>query len=240
MTSVWRVASNNRGIVLKHLLSFVLFILVFPSSIFALEILFFDDFEGEMNDAWVMPDGEWVINDGHLKNGPGGLYSGDEQQSDYIISYDLWIDQFHPLRGKCGCYFYLSDPVTPCTENTNGYFVGFVLSGPIGSSVFLSIDKCENGVSSRLGYLELENPIYQQELHLKFGRIGSSLFAKFWREGESEPDWQVSAVDKPFHTGYWMPYFSWSDGWIDNFKVEGFGVISTDKPSWDELKALFR
>ncbi len=220
---------------MKHLLLLVLFSLLVPASICAQEVLFFDDFEGGMDDAWEMPDGGWEVVGGRLQNmvPEGPLYAGGENQSDYIVSFDFDLFSFSD-NYAIGCYISLSDNLEDGTYN--GYYLGCSVG--------------ENGTLLIIGRVESSEFIYLMGLiwfdfatgvrHIELGRTGSELYIKLWEDVNWPPFGQVSVIDETYHSGYWMPFLDSCDGWIDNFQVEGYGTTSTQPSSWGGVKALYR
>ncbi len=228
------MVSTDRGIVVKQLLLLVLLSLLVPSLIFAQEILFFDDFEDGMDDAWVMPEGGWEVIDGRLQlvvtESP--LYAGGEQQSDYIISFDVFphFGYWYYARVE----IFLND--RPNDDFHSGY--SFEFSKDFAGD-FIIITRYDFENSTTLGQFYL-SPFGGGFMHIKLGRIGSELVAKRWSNYETEPEWQVSFFDDSYHNGYWSPGLLGPECWIDNFQVEGYGTVSTEQSSWGGVKALYR
>lgn len=227
---------------MKHLILFVLLPLLVPSILCAQEILFSDDFEYGMDDAWVLPVGGWEVEDGHLQSTINWayLYAGGDQQSDYIVSFDFEITYYGSV-GFFGCFISMSDPIRPWEGATSGYLLGYRKAWGEDYPGNLFIWKIENGIYTTEAFFPIYGNLLYGVHHIKLGRIGSELVLKIWADGEIEPDWQLSLIDDDFHSGYWMPFFSdFFQGWIDNFQVEGYGTVSTEHSSWGALKALYR
>lgn len=220
---------------MKQILFLFLISAVATSFCEAQEVLFYDDFDGILDDEWVMPDGGWEVIGGRLQITSGGyLYSGGEFQSDYLVSFDFQIDG-QPYRGAVGCFIAINNmPLM----GTSGYFLGLELTQDEFDPMHLSIVRIDDGSWNRLVYVESEIPSGVQ--HIKLGREGTDMVAKLWSDGEDEPNWQLSVVDDSYHSGFWMPSIIGFSGWIDNFLVEGYGTVSTDQTSWGGVKALYR
>jgi hypothetical protein len=201
----------------------------------AQEVLFYDDFDGIMDEEWVMPDGGWEVIDGRLQITAGGyLYSGGEFQNDYLVSFDFQIDG-QPYYGTVGCFIAINNmPLM----GTSGYFLGLGLTQDQFDPMHLIIARIDDGSWNQLVYVESEIPTGIQ--HIKLGREGTEMVVKHWSDGEDEPIWQLSVVDDTYHSGLWMPSITGFSGWIDNFLVEGYGTVSTEQSSWGGVKALYR
>ncbi len=76
--------------------------------------------------------------------------------------------------------------------------------------------------------------------HVSFGRQGGNLVFSKWADGEPAPDLVVTAADDSYHSGYWGLSFWYGMVAVDNFRVEGLGVVATEQSSWGNMKALYR
>jgi len=215
-------------------------------------VLFEDDFTGGMDEAWMTPEGGWIAEDGHLSVTTScgfqqcnpNLYAGGPNQYSYIVSFDFMITEAFTYHGAgVGCYVALSNPIEPAEGPTSGYSIGCGWSSD-GSpeNANCEIWRMDNSAGTQLGYdtgSQFWNASYIT-YHMKLGRVGSNLVMKKWQVGTPEPDWLMSITDDTYSSGYWLLIFWNNIGWIDNFRVEGYGVVPSDESSWGGVKALYR
>lgn len=232
--------------------SVLIVVLIAPSLAGAQVVLFSDDFSNGARPEWVVEGGGWVAEDGHMRVTSScgfqqcnpNLYAGGGLQSSYLVSFDFMVTAAFTYHGSgVGCYVALSNPVEPFEGATTGYSIGFGWSADgAPSNANCQIQNVAAGGGADLAYAT--GPQFWLEpgiiYHTRMGRIGSELLVKKWADGEPEPNWQLSVVDNSYHSGYWMPIFWNNVGWIDNFVVEGYGVVPTEQTSWGNVKSLYR
>ena len=236
---------------MKVTVTLILTLLLCSVSI-AQEVLFFDDFESGMDDAWVNPDGGWVVEDGHLtvtsacgfQQCNPNLYAGGSEQANYLISFDFMVTEAFTSHGSfVACYFAVDNPVEPVEGVTSGYAIGCGWSSD-GSpeNANCQIQRIDNSseatnvtITGEQFWIE-PNVLY----HMIIGRSGAEIVIKKWADGEPEPTWLLSVTDETYQSGYWMPTFWNQVGWIDNFTVTGYGVVSNEDMTWGGVKSLFR
>jgi hypothetical protein len=237
---------------MKVFVSMILILLASSSLCLAQTVLFSDDFEGGMNDAWVTPDGGWVAEDGHLsvttscgfQTCSPNLYSGGVDQSSYLVYYDFMVTEALNSHGAhWGTYVAMSAPIEPQEGTTNGYGFGFGWSSDgTPENATAGIQRYDNSVMTQIAeysgseFWNEPNVLY----HVIVGRLGADLVMKKWADGEVEPNWLMSVTDENYLSGYWL-LTTWNTlGWIDNFRVEGVGTVTNEDMTWGGVKALYR
>ena len=237
---------------MKVLLGLICLVVLVPALGISQTVLFFDDFEGAMDDQWVTPDGGWVVEDGHIwvTTSCGfdpcnpNLYAGGPDQLSYVVSFDFMVTQAFTNNGTgIRCMVAMTNPIEPGEGQTSGYSLGFGYSadGSPGNAN-CQIQKLDESNMTEIGYAS--GPEFWVEpgvlYRAKMGRIGSELVIKKWTVGDPEPNWMLSATDEIYQSGYWLLAYWNQVGWIDNVLVEGYGVVPTEAETWGGMKALYR
>lgn len=217
-------------------------------------VLFEDDFNVGMDDAWLTPNGGWVVEEGRLVNTTTcgfqqcmpDIWAGGAEQQDYLISFDLSVESVSSPNGmSLHVRAMMSEPCEPldCPSSTDGYScdVGYHVGG--AETAVGNIHRLDSSVATYLTTIENEAQFYWQPgvvYHVVFGRIGDEIVFKKWAVGDLEPDWLLRTTDTTYHAGYWSISFWHGIAWIDNFLVTGYGVVPNEDMAWGGVKALYR
>lgn len=167
---------------------------------------------------------DWRVNHGVGPKGRRTLYHVPSQEGDSLLSWDLIdgdgdrddVELLTLVRlnigsaGVVDCRVYVR---CSYSSNVNGYFV------QLNDNVF-GIYKYVNGVKTTIGSqtFTYDNGLW---CWIKFRVNGTSLSAKIWNYGDSEPSWLISETDSDVSGVGWVGIGSYEHGGVKSYSWIG-------------------
>jgi len=214
---------------------------LFGTHVVLAEVLFEDDFNDGLDDNWTMT-WDWYWSDGRMYSDVGyndnALGGGDYGCVQYLISFDLF-----PAAADQKFAFVVTSQLDPILGFGPPYCLdGYIAHIHTGTPGQIYAEYCGSLWMDYLGNESILTPgiIY----HVQFGHLDGNLVYRHWAEGSPAPDWLYSkhlGSGATYQQGYWY-IFVLDDGpgtWIDNFQVDGLGVVQHETMSWGNLKGQY-
>lgn len=190
-------------------------------------ILLEDTFSNDNTEKWLEVVDDWqVINGQYYTSMIGGftgevgfVMAGDLSWRDYTLEFDFIPSYSATEHGNVIGVYIMAQKTSPYS------FSGYASS--IGYDKTATIAKYENGKPKDLIKIFNENFGFNSSTtyNVKLQKIGKDIKLKVWEKGSQEPEWQLTAQDDKFNSGYIA-----FDTWNTKMSIDNVKVIGTGKP----------